>query len=230
MNIIAYIRVSTKEQELGLDVQRLACEEYAKTLIYDNFMMFKDDGISGALPYQKRPGLRNAMESIKKNDILLIYRRDRLGRNVYDILSIEKELDNRKARLVSISGEGNGNTEADEFTRLILAGAAQYERKIIARRIKDAMHEKKNRMERIGRIPYGYKLDQDNVHLIIDVEEVKVLDEIALLKKSGTSLRECMRILNAKGVYNRTGPWTLSSIHRIASRKEVVPKQNYVLK
>jgi len=225
MDIIAYIRVSTKEQELGLDVQKIACEEYAKTLVYDNFMIFKDDGISGALCYQKRPGLRNAMETIKKNDILLIYRRDRLGRNVYDILSIENELDKRKARLVSISGEGNGDTEADEFTRLILAGAAQYERKIIARRIKDAMHEKKNRMELIGRVPYGYKLDQDMVHLIINEEEVRVLDEISLLRKSGTSLRDSVQILNSKGIYNRDGPWTLSSIHRIVSRREVVPKQ-----
>ena len=75
---IGYARVSTADQNLDLQIDAL--EEAGCKKI------FSDRGVSGAKA--ERPELDKALEQIRKKDTLVIWKLDRLGRSLRDLLSI----------------------------------------------------------------------------------------------------------------------------------------------
>ena len=156
MATIAYLRVSTDDQDLGLDAQDLAIR--AK---YEPAAVFIDDGLSGGKA--DRPGLLEALSTLKKGDELVVAKRDRLSRgNSYLTAWIEKEVAKAGARIVSVAGEG---TESDEpqdiLMRRIIDAFAEFERLQIGARTKAALAVKKSKGERIGDVPFGFDAEPD---------------------------------------------------------------------
>ena len=89
---IGYARVSTADQ--NIELQTDALEEAGCKKI------FSDLGVSGAKA--ERPGLDQALEHIRKKDTLVIWKLDRLGRSLSDLLSIVEDLKERGANFASI--------------------------------------------------------------------------------------------------------------------------------
>lgn len=229
MKIIGYLRVSTDQQVesgLGLDSQKAACEAYAKKMGLEVAQFFTDEGLSGALSYKDRPELNRAIGSLKKSDILLVAKRDRLSRDPDDIKEINDELNTRRAVLISAAGEGTEkNDSASKFMRRILDGAAEYERNIISDRIKAALKVKKNRGERVGHIPFGCKLAENNVNLVQNEVECNVINNMKELRAKGLSIRDIAIALNKKGLLNREGAkWNPTSLFRIMKNQNVLSK------
>ena len=84
MATIAYLRVSTDEQDLGLDAQDMAIR--AK---YEPAEVFIDEGLSGGKA--DRPALMQALSALRKGDELVVAKRDRLSHgNAYLTAWIEK--------------------------------------------------------------------------------------------------------------------------------------------
>lgn len=82
MKVIVYRRVSTDEQNNsgnGLNAQLDACVLWAKNNSADVYADFADS-ISGASSIEKRDGLMAAINELDNGDILLVAKRDRLGR------------------------------------------------------------------------------------------------------------------------------------------------------
>jgi DNA invertase Pin-like site-specific DNA recombinase len=229
MKIVGYLRVSTDQQVesgLGLEAQRVACENYAKKLGLKVEHFFSDEGLSGALPHEDRPGLTSAINILKKADILVIAKRDRLGRDPDDIGDITRSIKRKGARIISAAGEGTEQDDsASKFMRRVMDGAAEYERNIISDRIKAALKVKKNRGERIGHIPFGYKLAENNVNLVLNDVEYNVLKYMKELKVKGLSFRDIAVVLNKKSLLNREGAkWNHASLHRIMKNQNVLNK------
>lgn len=84
MQAVAYLRVSTDEQadsRAGLEAQADSCRRYASGLGAELIGPFADEGVGGASGLDKRPGLLQAIGELQKGDILLVAKRDRLGRD-----------------------------------------------------------------------------------------------------------------------------------------------------
>jgi DNA invertase Pin-like site-specific DNA recombinase len=229
MKIVGYLRVSTDQQVesgLGLEAQRVACENYAKKLGLKVAQFFTDEGLSGSLEIKERPELNKAINSLKKEDILIVAKRDRLARDPRIIMNLEHEILGKGIRIISAAGEGTDNNDpASEYMRLIIDGAAKYERRIIGDRIKAALKVKKNRGERVGHIPFGYKLAENNVNLKLNEVEYDVLKHMKELKVEGLSFRDIAVVLNKKGLLNREGAkWNHASLHRIMKNQNVLNK------
>lgn len=84
--LIGYCRVSTDNQkeEGTIEIQEHALSEYARANGYELVTIFKDEGLSGGL--EDRPGLAELftyLESDNQADGVLIYRLDRLARDLY---------------------------------------------------------------------------------------------------------------------------------------------------
>jgi len=205
-----YLRVSTEEQadsKAGINAQLDACQHYLrKNDGLESMRVYRDEGLSGASGLDKRPGLLDAISYLGKGDVLLVAKRDRLGRDPILVAMIESAVARKGARVISAAGEGTtADGPSDILMRRMIDAFAEYERLVIKARTVSAMQAKKVRKERVGAIPYGYRLSDDGIHLAEDEIEQRVITEIRRLEGSGLNLSEICRKLTREGFFTRTG-------------------------
>ena len=117
---IAYLRCSTDQQAesgLGLEAQQASVTTAASRLGLTLGPIFVDAGTSGGLAIEDRPVLLDAVSTLKRGDVLLVAKRDRLGRDVIAVALIERLVAKRGARIVSAAGEG---TDSDDPAALLM--------------------------------------------------------------------------------------------------------------
>ena len=104
---------------LSLEAQPAAVTAAAGrfSLVLDG--VFVDAGTSGSLSVADRPVLMEAIVALKRGDVLLVAKRDRLGRDVYEVLGIQRLIATRGARVVSAAWEG---TDADSPSDVLMRG------------------------------------------------------------------------------------------------------------
>lgn len=141
---IGYARVSTEEQNLALQRQALkaaGCER-----------IYEDKGISGAAI--DRPALKRALRAAKRDDVLVVWKLDRLGRGLRHLVNLAHELTAKGVGFKVLEGHG---AEIDTTTangRLIFgifAALAEFERELISERTKAGMAAAKRAGKHIGR-------------------------------------------------------------------------------
>lgn len=230
---VAYIRVSTDEQAqsgAGLDAQRAAIQRHADDEGMTIRAWYEEAGISGgkgivdgehgvALDASSRPQLVACIAHLRKNESLLVAKRDRLGRDRLLLLLIERSVRARGARLVSAAGEGTQGTDASSVMLAAMVDMmSEHERTIIRQRTRDALAAKAAKGERIGGVPYGYQACEGMLR-VCDAE-ARTLDHIRCLVREGqTSLRAICRALDAGGIVSRSGrPWHPQTVARIVAR------------
>ena len=225
MKAIVYTRVSTDDQVisgLGLEAQKRVCYETANLLGASEILLFSDEGISGSISIEDRPALRDALGAVSNGDTFIVAKRDRIARDMFLSLTVERILTNRKAKFVSVAGEGSGLGNDDVgglIQRRMIDLFAEVERTMIRSRTKAALQSKKLKGERIGTIPYGYKLLSDGVHIDLCETEQQVIALIKTLATEGYSQHGTVSYLNRKRIPSRTGNrWGRTQISRILSR------------
>lgn len=218
MNVIIYTRVSTQEQAdsgAGLNAQIDACRAFAKAQGWSVLGEYQDAGVSGTADLDKRAGLMTAIGELKKGDALLVAKRDRIGRDVMLVKTIERMVAKRKASIHALNGSNEATPEG-ALMNTLMDGFAAYEVAVIRARTKAALQSKKARGERMGKIPFGFQADDDGVHLVPCALEQSALRKISELKNSGYSLQRIANALNSQGVFNRqNNPWNPVLLHAI---------------
>ena len=122
---IGYARVSTGLQNLDLQMDRL--KEYGCEKIFT-------DNISGAK--SKRPGLDSVIEFARSNDTVVVWRLDRLGRNMQDLINLVNELNKRGVSFYSIEENitMNKSSSTGQLLFHLFAAFAEVERNLILER------------------------------------------------------------------------------------------------
>lgn len=220
MRLLAYIRVSTDAQAdsgAGLEAQMYACENYAKRHGLTIHQIFRDEGITGA-GLEDRHGLMEVLSDLKKGDVLLVAKRDRLARG--DAMgAIQMAVDKKKAKIISAAGEGTEGDKDDPMTYMMRGMTdlfSGFERLLIKSRTKAALQAMKRDGKRVGHIPFGYQLAQDGIHLEESPEEQDILRQMSELRLSGLSIRDIANALNDRGAFNRgQSKWNNASVHRV---------------
>ena len=214
MATIAYLRVSTASQAesgAGLDAQHDSCLRVAGSLAG----IYRDEGVSGKTGLDKRPALLDAIAELGKGDILIVAKRDRLGRDPLVVAMIEAAIARKGARIVSAAGEGtDSDSPTDILMRRMVDAFAEYERLIIGARTKAALQAKKARGERTGSIPYGFRCD-DGVCLVKDELEQAAIVVIKEMNDKGLSLRNIAMRLEKLDYLPRGKAWHPQSISNI---------------
>jgi len=223
MKVYAYIRVSTDlqvESGVGIKYQKDVCTQWAAERSMEIERCFVEDAISGASGLEMRPKLMLAIAMLSKGDVLVVARRDRLGRDVLVMSIIESEIERKGARIASVAGEGTENNDPTSLLmRRMVDAFAEFDRKIICGRVKAAMQAKKDRNERCGHIRFGYKLADDGVHLEVNEDDIPALHRILNLGESGFTIPQIVDHLNENGLFNRGGmKWKKSTVHRYLQR------------
>lgn len=148
MRLIGYIRVSTDQQDLGPEVQRQGIERSAN----GKDLIIFEDRIGGGSDVEKREGLAAALAELRRGDEFIVYKLDRLARDLMLQLIIEKRIKDKGCKLVSCQDEGTEGEDSPqkELIRQILAVFAQFERSLIKQRTREALRIKKQQGIKLG--------------------------------------------------------------------------------
>jgi len=120
---IGYARVSTDEQ--NLDLQRDALERTGCTVIYAD----KASGKSVT-----RPELEHCRMALRKGDTLVVWRLDRLGRSLPDLVQVVSELEQAGIGFESLHEKIETNSAAGKLVFHVFAALAEFERSLIRER------------------------------------------------------------------------------------------------
>jgi site-specific DNA recombinase len=222
---IGYIRVSTEQQAnegVSLEAQKAKIAAWCVTNGYELVNVFVDAGISGK-SMDKRPGLQDAMKSLKKGMALVSYSLSRLARSTKDALSIGETVAKRKADMVSLSEQIDTTTAAGKMMFQMLAVLAEFERNLVAERTTNALQHKKATNQKYTNItPYGFEAIEGR---LVQVQaEAAIVAEIQAARASGNTLQSIADTLNGRGIPTKTGKtWQPATIHLLMKRTALVP-------
>lgn len=151
--VVGYVRVSTDEQAvsgLGLAAQRAAiraeCARRGWTLL-----AIHEDALSGKT--LNRPGMAAALAAVESGAVsaIVVAKLDRLSRSLVDFASLMARAQAGRWNLVALDLGIDLSTAAGEFMANVMASAAQWERRIIGQRTRDALAVKRAQGVRLGR-------------------------------------------------------------------------------
>jgi putative DNA-invertase from lambdoid prophage Rac len=143
-----YARVSTNDQQT-LPMQLRALREYAARRGWSITMQVKEVG-SGAAQRQMREKL---MEAARRRDIdvVLVWRLDRWGRSVADLLSTLQELEHLGVGFVSLTEALDLTTPAGRAMAGLLAVFSEFEREVLRERVRAGLAHARQNGKRLGR-------------------------------------------------------------------------------
>jgi site-specific DNA recombinase len=218
MRAIGYIRVSTEDQANGgvsLDSQKAKIKTYCDLKDIELMEIIEDAGISAK--DMKRPGAKKVLEmaSQKEVDAVIVYKLDRMFRSTIDALNTTRMFDTLGVSFHSIHESLDTKSALGNFFFTLTAALAEMERRLIGERTQVALQHKKAKGERIGHIPFGYRLADDEIHLTKDTGEQAVLKNITSMRRKGLSIRKIADHLNAREILNRGAPWNPMSVTRV---------------
>jgi DNA invertase Pin-like site-specific DNA recombinase len=204
---VAYLRVSTVDQALGLDAQRVEIEGWAARAGVVVVSWHVDRGVSGGSTIADRPGMLEAFGALEAHGagLLVVAKRDRLARDVVVAATAETMARSAGALVVSADGTGAGDGPEAALMRTLLDAFAQYERAIIRARVKKTLGVKKSRGELVGAVPFGQRLGADGVRLEVEASEQETIARARALRSEGWSLREVAASLALEGRKSRNG-------------------------
>ena len=132
-----------KGESIGNQVE--LCKEYVRNMFgeqyVDRCVVFEDEGFSGG--NLKRPDFQRMMADVRKRKFkaIVVYRLDRISRNISDFTGLIDELTKLDVSFVSIREQFDTSTPMGRAMMFIISVFSQLERETIAERIRDNMHE-----------------------------------------------------------------------------------------
>lgn len=207
---LAYVRVSTVEQATegaSLDAQEAALIEAAERKGF-RVEVVREEGKSGK-SLNGRPALREALSRLDRGEAAALYaqRLDRLSRSVADFAHLLDRAKRKGWTVAVLDADVDTSTPSGEFLVNVLASAAQYERRIIGARTRDALAQRRKEGVRLGR-PSTLPLD--------------LVARVVALREAGNSLRTIAEALNAENVptAHKGAKWHASTVAKVLAGQQ----------
>jgi DNA invertase Pin-like site-specific DNA recombinase len=207
VRVLGYVRVSTGEQAAngaGLDAQRNAILDEAAKRNWTILDVHEDAGVSGRT-LDGRPGLSAVLRRIETGeaDALVVAKLDRLSRSLMDFAQLMERSRRQRWALVALDLGVDTSTPSGEMMASVLAVFAQFERRLIGQRTKEALAVRRSQGVRLGRPP---------------AVAPEIRERIAAARSDGQTFRTIADELNAEGVptAHQGRAWHGETVRRIA--------------
>lgn len=142
---IGYARVSTEEQNLDLQIEALT-EAGCDRIITDRAQI-------GATTAERRSGFTETMEQLGPGDLLVVWKLDRVGRSIADLIHLLNMFGDRGIGFQSLRDGVDTTTAGGRVVFHIMGALAEFERDLIQERTKAGLQAAKKRGKRLGRPP-----------------------------------------------------------------------------
>lgn len=140
--LIGYARVSTQDQNLALQQDALSKAGCQKIF---------EDKLSGSRV--DRPGLAKALEMLREDDTLVVWKLDRLGRSVKQLVNLVSELHKRGVQFKSLTDAIDTGTPSGRFFFHVMASLAEMERELTVERTRAGLEAARQLGRKGGRKP-----------------------------------------------------------------------------
>ena len=214
-----YVRVSTRYQidKDSLPFQRKRLKEYCSFLGIDDFVIFEDDGYFAK--NTERPQFQNMMNGVRLGEFshILVWKVDRISRNLLDFAAMYEELKNYKVTFISMNEQFDTSTAIGEAMLKIILIFAELERNMTSERVMGIMLDRaENGLWNGARMPVGYRWNAEIKFPEPDPEERKTVQFIFNEYERVHSCLKVSRYLNNHQIASkRGGQWTSKLIHDI---------------
>lgn len=182
---IGYARVSTVDQNLDLQFNELT--KYGCTTIYQEKVSGKNTD---------RPELKKLLGSLRKGDQVVVWKLDRLGRSLRDLVDLVALFHEQQVNFVSLHDHIDTTTATGRFTFNIFASLAEFEREIIRERTKAGLDAAKARGRKGGR-PSG--LSPEKLQLALTAQDLHDTGKYSIAeiaKRLKLPIATCYRYMN----------------------------------
>lgn len=196
--LIGYMRVSKADGSQNLDLQRdaLLAAGVNEDQIYKDFASGKIDD---------RPGLQNCLKALRKDDILIVWKLDRLGRDLRHLVNTVHDLTSRSIGLKVLTGHGaaiDTTTPSGKLTFGIFAALSEFEREMIRERTIAGLESARKRGRNGGR-PYKMTAAKLRLAMVsLGKPETKI---IPLCKELGITKQTLYRHVSPTGELREDG-------------------------
>ena len=208
-----YVRVSTDEQAdsgAGLEAQRRTIRAEVARRGWTLAALYEDAAVSGK-SLTGRSQLQAALRAVEGGGsaALVVAKLDRLSRSLVDFASLMERSRRRGWSLVALDLGVDTTTPSGEMMANVLAVFAQFERRLIGQRTRDALAVRKAQGVKLGRFKGA---------------PASVRDRIAQLRAEGESLSATARRLNDEGVPTAQGgrAWYASTVRAVLLSRDSV--------
>lgn len=215
----------------SLDAQREAAESYIAAQKFNGWQLipehYDDGGFSGG--NMNRPALKRLLKDCEVGliDIIVVYKIDRLSRSICDFAELTKIFDKHNVAFVSVTQEINTHTSAGRMMLNILITFAQFEREVIAERVRDKMAASRLKGKWVGgNVTLGYKV-QDH-RLAVIPEEAEQVRFIFTRFIETQSVKQICRDLEERGVKPKCGrAWNTQMVWRLLNNHTYIGEVKY---
>lgn len=176
--IIAYARVSTTDQDPTMQVEAIR-REYPEAQIHEE--------MASASSREGRPKLDTIMQTIREGDSLVVWKLDRLARNVLDLLKLVQELEDKKAGLIILDQKIDTSTAAGKCFLQMLGVFAEFETNLRRERQMAGIQKAKAEGKYKGR---PATIDKDRISEML----ADGMSHAAISKKLGCSTKSVQRV------------------------------------
>lgn len=146
MRHLGYTRVSTATQDAQLQLDALLGAGVQKRDVFS-------DVTSGSRAAIERPGMKRLLDYVEDGDTVVVWRIDRLGRSLIDVLNTVNLLREQGVKIQSLSDGIDPETTSGRLMLGMLATLAEYERELIIERVNAGIAAAKQSGTRFGRPP-----------------------------------------------------------------------------
>lgn len=215
-----YIRVSTQMQidKDSLQVQKRELIAYADYILgIKEYEVFDDPGYSGK--NTDRPKFQEMMRRLRTGEFshLLVWKIDRISRNLLDFSAMYKELQQIGVTFVSKNEQFDTSSAIGEAMLKIILVFAELERNMTSERVTAVMISRaKEGKWNGGNIPYGYSWEKATKTISINEKEVRTVRLLFELFDEKRGLKQIANALNDRGLRSRKGnKWNPVTVHHI---------------
>ncbi len=220
LKVAIYIRVSTQYQidKDSLQVQKRELVAYAQMVLgINDYVIFEDPGYSAK--NTDRPDYQRMMSRLRSGEFshLLVWKIDRISRNLLDFSSMYKELKDLGITFVSKNEQFDTSNAIGEAMLKIILVFAELERNMTSERVTAVMLSRaENGQWNGGRVPYGYDWSKEDKKFSVNRPEAKVVTLIYSLYEQYQSVLYVTRYLNDAGLKTKADKaWSTTGVYKI---------------
>lgn len=171
--LVGYARISTKDQQIALQIDALVAEGVDERNLYKEVL-------SGAL--RNRPELEKMLKYVKKGDTVIVWKLDRLGRSLADLIEIVEGLKKRGIGFRSLTEKLDTQSPTGRLFFHLFGALAEYERSLIKERILAGIEIARREGRMLGR------------PRVLDLEKIEIVKKLALEGRPKKSIADILGV------------------------------------